>query len=405
MAGSSKKSKAKAGTSKPQRKTKARPKKAATKRRSWLTRSLWFVTRWSLVAAVWLGILAGGAMLYFAHDLPDIRDQMVLERRPSITILVANGTEIGRYGDLHTNTVTVAELPDHLIDAVLAIEDRRFYWHPGIDPIGLTRAAITNYQAGRVVQGGSTLTQQLAKNLFLRPERSIKRKAQEALLALWLEVSYSKDEILTAYLNRVYLGAGTYGVDAAARTYFGKSARALSLRESALIAGLLKAPSRYSPTNNAKRGWQRARTVLAAMEDAGYIDANQRSRAASGRPPIRAVAGSGLRYFADWVMEQAGGYTGRTATDLVVTTTLDGRIQRAAERTIANTMAESGRKRGARQAAALIMAPDGAIKAMIGGVDYSQSQFNRVTQGLRQPGSAFKPFLFLAALERGMQPF
>ncbi|MEO0392444.1 MAG: PBP1A family penicillin-binding protein [Pseudomonadota bacterium] len=362
------------------------------------------MTRWSLVAAVWLGIIGGAALLYFAHDLPDIRGQMVLERRKAITILAADGSQIGRYGDLSADMVTVDSVPDHLIEAVLAIEDRRFYWHPGIDPIGLVRAAITNYRAGRVVQGGSTLTQQLAKNLFLAPERSMKRKAQEALLALWLELSYTKDEILAAYLNRVYLGAGTYGVDAAARTYFGKPARALDLRESALIAGLLKAPSRYAPTNNAKRGWQRARTVLAAMADAGYITKAERDEASSGRPRTQPLPGSGEKYFADWVIEQTGGYAGHVPEDLIVETTLDPRLQNRAERAIATAMADSGRARGARQAAGLVMSPNGAIRAMIGGVDYGQSQFNRVTKGQRQPGSAFKPFVYLAALEAGYGP-
>jgi penicillin-binding protein 1A len=375
------------------------------KQRSWFTRALWFVTRWSLVAAVWVGIAGGAVMLYLAHDLPDIRHQMVLERRPTITILASDGSEIGRYGDLHTDTVTVDDLPEYLPEAVIAIEDRRFYWHFGIDPIGLVRAAVTNYRAGRVVQGGSTLTQQLAKNLFLEPERSMKRKAQEAVLALWLELSYSKKEILSAYLNRVYLGAGTYGVDAAARTYFGKPAKALGLRESALIAGLLKAPSRYAPTNNPKLGWERARTVLAAMEDAGFITEAERKRASSGQPSIRPVPGSGERYFADWVMEQASGYTGPVQGDIVIRTSLDPAIQAAAEHNIAETIAKDGLKRGAKQAAALIMSPDGAIRAMIGGTNYSQSQFNRVTQGQRQPGSAFKPFVYLAALEAGYSPF
>tara|TARA_X000001036_G_scaffold295586_1_gene274766 strand:- start:4553 stop:6682 length:2130 start_codon:yes stop_codon:yes gene_type:complete len=380
-------------------------KPAKGKRGGWFGRSLWFVTRWSLVLAVWGGVAGGAALLYFAHDLPDIRDQMVLERRKSVTILAADGSEIGRYGDLHTTRVTVESLPKNLINAVIAIEDRRFYWHPGIDPIGLVRAAVTNYRAGRVVQGGSTLTQQLAKNLFLEPERSMKRKAQEALLALWLEISYTKDEILAAYLNRVYLGAGTYGVDAAARTYFGKPARAVDLRESALIAGLLKAPSRYAPTNNAKLGWQRARVVLASMADAGFISEAEREAAANGRPRTRPLPGSGEKYFADWVMEQVGGYVGKTDRDLIVHTSLDPKIQRAAENGIAEAMSKEGRKRGARQAAALVMSPDGAIRAMIGGVDYAQSQFNRVTQGQRQPGSAFKPFVYLAAVEAGYSPF
>jgi len=335
----------------------------------------------SLIAVGLFGaVVAVAALLFvlyrFGADLPEF-DQLNTYQPPVVTrVHAGDGQLLEEFARQKRVFVPVESIPPRLLNAFVASEDQNFFNHIGIDFRGIARAALSNVKAigsGRRPEGASTITQQLAKNLFLAPERSIKRKAQEALLALWLELSYTKDEILAAYLNRVYLGAGTYGVDAASRTYFGKPARALDLRESALIAGLLKAPSRYAPTNNAALGWQRARTVLAAMKDAGYISEAEREAAANGRPRTRALPGSGEKYFADWVMEQVGGYVGKTDQDLIVRTSLSPRIQQAAERAIANAMAAQGRKRGAQQAAALVMSPDGSIRAMIGGVDYSQS--------------------------------
>ncbi|MGQ9368092.1 transglycosylase domain-containing protein [Azospirillum sp. ST 5-10] len=327
-----------------------------------------------------------------------------LERRPTVTVLAADGTQFARFGDLQGSVASVDELPRHLVDAVLAIEDRRFRYHFGVDPIGLARAFYTNWRSGRVVQGGSTITQQLAKNLFLTPERSLKRKVQEAMLALWLEYRFTKDEILTAYLNRVYLGAGAFGVEAAARTYFGKPASQVDLHEAAILAGLLKAPSRFAPTANPDEAEERARVVLAAMEDAGFLTAEERRAALSAPPVPRAKPGGDGRYFADWVTELVPGFVGAGHGDVVVRTTIDLQLQRAAEQRLADVLNGPGAAAGVGQGAVVAMTADGAVRALVGGRDYDASEFNRATQALRQPGSAFKPFVYLAALEAGWTP-
>ena len=289
------------------------------------------VAYWSGVAVVWLLVAGIGLASWYAWDLPEVEGLHALERRPSVTLLAGDGTPVATYGDRHAGTVPLDELPDHLVDAVLAIEDRRFHWHPGVDPVGLARAAWRNWQAGRVVEGGSTITQQLAKNAFLTPERSLKRKAQEVLLAFWLEWNFTKDEILALYLNRVYLGSGAWGVEAAAETYFGKSARRLELAESAMLAGLLKAPSRLSPIRDLAAARRRAAVVLAAMADAGFIDDRAAARALAAPAAVadRGVSG-GVRYFADWVLEQVPDFVGRTVRGLLVEPTLSVAKQAAA---------------------------------------------------------------------------
>lgn len=366
----------------------------------------WWLVKWSSVAAIWLLILTVATVGYFAYDMPDIGEVAPPDRRPATTVLAADGSAIARYGDLAGDTVDARDLPEHLIQAVLAIEDRRFYGHFGLDPIGIGRAMVANIRAGRMVQGGSTITQQLAKNLFLTPERTLRRKVQEALLALWLEANFTKDEILTAYLNRVYLGAGTYGVDAAARTYFGVSARNVTLRQAAILAGLLQAPSRYSPLNAPELAEARADTVLVAMVDAGFITQDQADQAGS-LPPLprrRPGSGQGGRYFADWVADQVPDYVGYDPVDLQVETTLDPVLQRQVETIVADYLATEGADSGASQAAVVIARTDGAVVAMVGGRSYADSQFNRATQAQRQPGSAFKPVVYLAALEAGLRP-
>jgi penicillin-binding protein 1A len=371
-------------------------------RRGWF----WPLLRRLAVLAVWAFVGLLGLLAWYAYDLPDVANLGERTRAPSVRIISADGVQLARYGDVYAAPVRAGELPEHLLQAVIATEDRRFYGHFGLDVIALARAAIANLRAGRIVQGGSTLTQQLAKNVFLTPERSLKRKVQELLLALWLERSFSKDEILSIYLNRVYLGAGTYGVAAASRRYFAKPAAQLSLGEAAMIAGLLKAPSRYAPTRDIERSRARARQVLGFMVDAGYLSEAQ-AEAAAGQPiSVRHLLGSGrgARYFADWVRDRVAGYTSPGAADITVVTTLDSRLQRAAEEAVAWALAGEGAARGARQAALVALAPDGAVVAMVGGRDYRASQFNRATQALRQPGSAFKPFVYLAALEAGMSP-
>jgi penicillin-binding protein 1A len=360
-----------------------------------------------LVTGLWAALAVGLVLVYYAATLPDPRQAVALKRKPSITFLAADGSLITRYGELYGTTVTVAQLPKYVPEAVIATEDQRFYHHFGIDPIGLARAAFVNWRAGALVQGGSTITQQLAKNLFLTPERTFGRKIQEALLALWIERLYTKDQILTGYLNRVYFGAGAYGIDAASRTYFGKPATELTLREAAVLAGCLKAPSHYSPSANANASLERTRIVLERMHDAGYItDAEMKDLSDTPPlPPRKPGSGESYRYFTDYVADHIDDFIGHTERDIIVQTTYEPAVQRSAEHWL-ETVLESPQAVGAHasQGAVITLAHDGAIRAMVGGRDYEQSQFNRAAQALRQPGSSFKPIYYLAALQNGMTP-
>lgn len=361
-----------------------------------------------IVAAGLFGF-AGGLLLlsWFCYDLPDTSQVQPLNTKPSITVLAHDGTMIARYGGLKGDLVDVRDLPPHVGHAVLAIEDRRFYSHFGIDPLGLARAMWVNVKARRFVQGGSTITQQLAKNLFLTPDKTLRRKVQEALLAIIIDFRHDKDEILSAYLNRVYYGSGAYGIDAAARTYFNKTAEGLTLWESAMLAGLLKAPSRYSPAVNPKLARDRTRVVIGAMADAGYLTEAQKKREIDrGRVEL---AGSGAagdlnRYFADWIINQIDSFVSHNDRDIIVRTTFDTRLQILAEEKLAAQLARLPEEEKDVQAAVVTMTPDGAVVAMIGGRDYTESQFNRATQAMRQPGSAFKPMVYLAAIEAGFSP-
>jgi len=363
------------------------------------------VIRAGILAVIWGGILTALFVIYCALDLPDINQITQPQRRPSVTLQADDGTVFARYGDLYGEHVTLADVPKYLPEAIISIEDRRFYSHFGIDVFGLLRAAVRNVTAGHVVQGGSTLTQQLAKNLFLSPERKLKRKVQEMMLALWLEHTYTKDQILTAYLNRVYLGNGTYGVDAAAHLYFGKPVSEINLMEAATIAGLLRAPSRFAPTHDPAQSMARAKVVLETMVDEGYITEQQRREAiASVPPPVHkpGSAGDG-KYFADWVQDQIAPLLEDASQDIVVLTTLDLNMERAAERDV-DAILSKQENRDVSQAALVTLANDGAVRAMVGGRDYRSSQFNRATQAMRQPGSAFKPIVYLAAIEQGLTP-
>ncbi len=371
-----------------------------------------FTLNWSwigkaaVLCLIWGGVAVAGVLAFYAYDLPDIHEIEGRTRKPAITVLAYDGTRIARFGDYFAKQVHVQDMPKTLVNAVIAVEDRRFYSHFGIDPLGLARAIYTNIRAGHMVQGGSTITQQLAKNLFLTPQRTLRRKMQEMLLAFWLEHEYSKDQILTAYLNRVYLGAGAFGASAAAETYFGKSLSNVNLYESAVLAGLLKAPSRYAPTTDPDAARDRAAVVLTTMIDAGYISEAERQAALAGAgksaPPNPKFDG---RYFAAWVVEQAGNYADATGQDLVIATTLDPQLQRTAERTISKQLADAAKaKKNIGQAALLTLSPDGAIRAYVGGSDYDESEFDRVTDARRQPGSAFKPFVYLAAILDGLGP-
>jgi penicillin-binding protein 1A len=364
--------------------------------------------RMARVAAVLFLIGAAGlgtVVAWYASKLPPTAEWTVPKRPANVRILAADGALITNRGDSVGTSLRLDEMPPYLPQAVIAIEDRRFYWHFGIDPIGLTRALLTNWQAGGVVQGGSTITQQLAKNLFLKPERTFERKVQEVILAAWLEMKLSKDQILELYLNRVYLGAGAYGVDAAAHRYFGKSARNVTLAEAAVLAGLLKAPAHYSPVTNPAASEERAQLVLAAMRSAGFIDDRQATLAlATEVKPVRDVAGGSGRYVADWVMDILPGYVGAIDEDIIVDTTIDLRLQAAAQRALSDTLAEDGARYGVGQGALVAIDEMGAVKALVGGRDYATSPFNRAIDGHRQPGSAFKPFVYLTALESGLIP-
>lgn len=360
---------------------------------------------WGTVAALWAGVAFGGLLMYYALTLPDTDDLWNLDGAPGVSLIAADGSLVVSRGGFNGGAVRLDDLPTYLPQAVIATEDRRFYAHFGIDPIGLARALYTNVRAGAVVQGGSTITQQLAKNVFLTPDRTLERKLQELMLAIWLEARFSKEQILTLYLNRVYLGGGAYGVEAAAQRYFGKSAREVTLPEAAMLAGLLKAPSRYAPTNDLARAQDRAATVLANMVRAGYIEHSDGQWAYEHPAELRGMArASSANYFADWVVEQLPGYAGRPNSTLIVETTLDPELQAAAERAITQLMNSEGLAQHATQAALVAMTPNGAIRAMVGGRDYRRSQFNRAVLAQRQPGSAFKPVVYLAALERGLTP-
>lgn len=359
---------------------------------------------WGAVAAVWGLIFLVVFFAVFARDLPDTSTLYEIDRQPSITYLDRNGALIATRGTQQAPPADLEALPDYVPAAFIAIEDRRFYWHPGFDPIGMSRAIVANMRAGRVVQGGSTLTQQLAKNLFLTPDQNLKRKVQELMLAVWLEMKFSKKEILALYLNRVYFGAGAYGIEAASQRYFDKSASRLTVGEAALLAGLLKAPSRYSPVSESERAATRATVVLNEMEDMGVITAEQ--RAAAVLEPVRVsrtLATQHAQYFIDWLDKSIRGLVGEPTEDLIVETTLDLTLQTAAERSVRRILDRDG-SRGVQQAALVALDGDGRVRAMIGGASYADSQFNRAVDARRQAGSAFKPFVYLAALEAGYTP-
>jgi penicillin-binding protein 1A len=362
--------------------------------------------RWGFVGGLWCFIFLTLLTAWYAKDLPRITDSAAFDRKTSIIVKAADGSVAARYGEIRGNSVDVADLPSHLIYAIIATEDRRFYKHFGLDPVGVLRAMVVNVSRGRVVQGGSTITQQLAKNLFLTHERTLKRKIQEAILALWLEHELTKDEILSAYLNRVYMGSGTFGVDAAAKLYFGHPATEVTLRESAMLAALLKAPSRYSPSNNPHLARERSDIVLRAMAEEGYIT-EEESTGLTSEPPTpfeKPVGDNTERYFTDWVVDGLADLIGTPTEDIIVETTLLPYIQENAEKSLAEIIAVNGAERLISQAAIIIMDRSGAVVAMIGGTDYAASQFNRAVQAKRPPGSSFKTIVYLTALENGWHP-
>ena len=359
--------------------------------------------RFMVTLAVFIGVVV--LVLSSLPDLPVPHDPDQRAGAGVINFLGANGELIARRGGVRRETVELAELPEYLPAAVLAIEDRRFRYHFGVDPIAVVRAFFANQRAGKIVQGGSTITQQTAKLMFLDAERTWRRKLREFMLALSLEAEYSKDEILSLYLNRVYLGSGNYGVEMASWDYFGKSARDVSIAEAAMLAGLLSAPSRYAPTRNLDTARQRATVVLDAMLEANEILPDQarqaRENPAQLVPNLRQPTSS---YFVDWLYRQLPESLSMLNMDLNVITTLDPHMQWAAEQAIEKVLADAGDSVLDAQAALIVLAPNGAVRAMVGGRAYEESQFNRAIDARRQPGSAFKPFVYLTALEQGYAP-
>ncbi len=350
-------------------------------------------------------------LLYFSQGLPDLKHLQTNVRTPGVIIQTYDGKIIGSYGDLYADVVKIDELPKHVPLAFIAIEDRRFFQHFGVDVIGVFRAFYQNYVAHRMVQGGSTITQQLAKNILMTEgvvthyDRTIKRKIKELLLAWWLEYKFTKSEILMMYLNRVYFGAGTYGIDAASKKYFGKPAKKLSIFEVAILAGLLKAPTKYSPSNHPNYAHGRAMVVLKAMEDQGYIKNAKEIEKKEAKSAFKdtGVKKRNYMYYCDYVYEQAKTILGEIADDIVVVTTFDESKQIAAEEAVDFYIKTEGKNYKFKQASFICMGRDGAIQAMVGGNGYSATQFNRATQASRLAGSAFKIFVYGAAMEHGYQ--
>ncbi len=380
-------------------------RRKAPQRGRGLAGSLGRLVYWALVMLIWGGIGLAGVVAYYGAQMPSATTWAIPDRPPNVRIVSADGQLVANRGLTGGEAVGLHEMSPYIPQAVVAIEDRRFYAHLGVDPIGLARAMAENVMQGRLTQGGSTLTQQLAKNLFLKPERTVERKVQEVLLALWLEQKYTKDQILEMYLNRVYFGSGAYGVDAAARRYFGKGARDVTLSEAATLAGLLKAPSRLSPARDPKAAEERARLVLAAMRAQKLIGDRELTTAMSA-PAARAASywtGS-ENYVADRIMDELPGLIGEVRSDIVVDATVDLALQKFAEQSIRRLIAEKGAKLDVTQGALVSIDNSGAVRAMVGGADYADSQFDRASEARRQPGSAFKPFVFLAAVEAGRTP-
>ena len=354
-----------------------------------------------LIFLSFLVITFAGWLLYCVLTLPDIDQAVARTRQPSTTITAENGNEVKTFGSVYSEVIRLNELPSYVPDAIISTEDRRFYAHFGFDIVAFTRAMLTNIFMGRYAQGGSTITQQVAKNLFLTSQKNIKRKTQELLLAFWLEHKFSKEQILTLYLNRVYLGAGTYGIEAASQKYFQKSSRDMNLLEAAIIAGMLKAPSRYNPIASAERAKARAKVVLQNMVNNDALTERQMKYALT--LPVgedKSYKVQGADYFADWVYREVNDYIGERGNDIYVYTTLDQKIQENAEKILREAVL-AAKNRNVSEGAVVVLNKSGEVKAMVGGIDYRKSQYNRAVTALRQPGSAFKPFVYLTALQNG----
>ena len=360
---------------------------------------------WSLILGVWVGLGGAATVGFYASRLPPIDQLAVPKRPPNIAILADDGTVLANRGDTGGAAVRLKDLPPYLPKAFIAIEDRRFYSHYGIDPAGIARALLANVLHRGGVQGGSTLTQQLAKNLFLTQERTLSRKVQEAILAVWLEHKYTKDQILELYLNRVYFGSGSFGVEAAANRYFGHGAKDVTLAEAAVLAGLMKAPTKLAPNRNPQGATERAAQVIAAMHDEGFItDAAAKAALASPAHAVREKGTGAVNYAADYVMDMLDDVVGGIDEDVAVTTTISPMMEAAGEHALDDVLNKNGGHYGVSQGALVSLDPDGGIKALIGGRDYAESQYDRAVTAKRQPGSSFKPFVYLSALEDGLTP-
>src|SRR5947208_4980717 len=389
------------------RERKPRARRGGCKRRSRgrSRRCLFRLFYWGVVLALWAAIALVGVIVWVGAHLPPIQALEIPKRPPTIEITGFDGSVLATRGEMPGANVSLKELPPYLPKAFIAIEDRRFYSHYGVDPLGIARAAVANVLHRGVSQGGSTLTQQLAKNLFLTQERTLQRKLQEVELALWLERKHSKSEILELYLNRVYFGSGAYGVEAAAQRYFGKSAKNVTVAEAAMLAGLVKSPSRLAPNRNPEGAEKRAQTVLPAMAEAKISTAAQ-AQASIGHPSynMKAAGAGTINYVADWIGEVLDDLIGQIDQNIVVETSIDPKLQSVAEAAVIDELAAKSVKFHVTQGALVAMTPDGAVRAMVGGRNYADSQYNRAVTAKRQPGSAFKPFVYLTAIEAGLMP-
>lgn len=393
------------GGGKPPRRGKATTGRGRKPRKSRSGGFLMGLLWWGFVACLWGGIAVAGIIVYYGAQLPSSNTWAVPDRPPNIRILAADGSLISNRGKTGGEAVTYRELPYYVPAAIIASEDRRFMSHFGVDPIGMASVALEMIKARGVTRGASTITQQVAKNLFLTPDQTLGRKVQEAILAIWLEQNYTKEEILELYMNRVYFGAGATGIEAAAQTYFGVSARNLALGQAAMLAGILPAPSAYNPKSSPEKAIQRQRLSLNAMAEEGYITPEE-AAAAQIDPDqsVRTRVAGSESYVADWVESLMTAYIGDIESDVVVQTTIDYKMQKDAEFIVREQVAAEGAKRGFSQGALVAMDVDGKVRAMVGGVDYQASQYNRAVTAKRQPGSTFKPFVYMAAMEKGYTP-
>ncbi len=362
---------------------------------------------WGTIGVIWTAIFSVVFIGVMAIDLPDVSALDHPQKQPSITYLDRSGALIAVRGSQSAPPVDIDKLPSYVPLAFVAIEDRRFFTHMGFDPVGMGRAIFRNLirKKGANLAGGSTITQQLARNLFLSSNQNMKRKVQEIMIAVWLEHKYTKKQILGMYLNKVYFGGGATGIEAAAQRYFNKPAKDLTIGEAAMLAGLMKGPSSYSPLSDKERAGRRALIVLNEMVDAKVITPEQRDEAVHTPLNVsKTLATAHAQYFVDWLDSQIRGLVDpKNTEDMIVETTLDLPIQTDAERAVQTIMARDA-KRGVQQAAVVSVDGEGRIRALIGGVSYADSQFNRATNAFRQTGSAFKPFVYLTAMEAGYQP-